>query len=460
MYVKQLTLFEAFDKAKPKRSESIPAEGRCQGDYLGLEGDIPIDIPSNALVSLVRKPPLKIYSLGFQPAKSIPEIPRWCLQKYAGPSWVVLDPFAGSGTTIMEGLKFGASVYWLDYHPLSRLICAVKTNRYSIPEVLAESSHILREAARQLHAPTTIQFANKDFWFQKPVQEGLEILREQIAGSGEAVRPLLWLVLAATVRKCSNMNDGMLLAARRPHVEQIPQRSRADVFRHFRSCLDKALEAVVEWQSSIGSSLERAIELPLTDAHTLTGDWLCDAIITSPPYINAIDYVWAAKFELHWLGLVQNDQQRLELYTKEIGTERLPRSEYEMLGQTGHKRLDCLIEDVYTGKYYQASKGQNQLRARVLYQYFLDMKQHFASAKAHLKPGGLYCFSIGEQSRICGVQIPVAALLSDFASEVGLREKFRFHLLLKNRQLNVPRNVKWAGIIQHDTIIVLEKAAV
>jgi hypothetical protein len=189
----------------------------------------------------------------------------------------------------------------------------------------------------------------------------------------------------------------------------------------------------------------------------LEGNWVCDAVVTSPPYINAIDYVWASKFELHWLGLVTDEEDRLRLYSQEIGTERIPSSVRRELGQTGNERLDCLMKDIYTGRIYKATKGQNELRARVVYKYFMDMKQHFSSCYQKLREGGNYCFSIGDVNKICGVEIPVASLLTEFASEIGLSEVFRFHLLLKNRKLNIPRNVGWAGTIKHDTIVILRK---
>ncbi|WP_157871834.1 hypothetical protein [Gloeothece verrucosa] len=63
------------------------------------------------MLLLTPNSPLKIYSLGFQPAKSIPEISRWFLHKYGTRSFTILEPFAGSGTTILESLLYGASVY-------------------------------------------------------------------------------------------------------------------------------------------------------------------------------------------------------------------------------------------------------------------------------------------------------------------------------------------------------------
>jgi hypothetical protein len=262
------------------------------------------------------------------------------------------------------------------------------------------------------------------------------------------------------VRKTSDMNDRMILAAKRPNVKEIPILERIDVFRYFRSHLDKTVEAIDEWQTLCGALFFKASELPIVDAHdlgTLPKNFSFDAVVSSPPYINAIDYIWACKFELHWLGMLKDRTDRLSLYAKEIGTERIPKEDVRQLGKTGHDVLDGLIEDIYTGKVYRATHTQNHLRSGVTCKYFLDMKTHFQSCFSLLKSGGLYCFTIGDKSRICGVEIPVAEILTEFAEAVGFQRVFNFHLLLKKRRLNIPRNVEWAGTIKHDTTIVLKK---
>jgi len=227
--------------------------------YFTVDGDIPIDLADGTFVSVNRLTTPKIYQLGFQPAKSIPEIPRWFLEKYAQSRFAILEPFAGAGTTIIEGLRHGVRVYWLDYHPLSRLICRVKTSVFLCQEVMEETARIIARASRQKSAPETVNFANKNFWFQQPVQEGLEILREHIQQAKIHVQPILWLAFASTVRKTSDMNDGMLLAAKRSHIKIIPRRSRADVFAYFRSYIDKALEAVDEWNTIVNGSRYDAV---------------------------------------------------------------------------------------------------------------------------------------------------------------------------------------------------------
>ncbi len=429
----------------------------ANSQYHHLEGEIPLDLPEEAFISIERHKAFKIHSIGFQPAKSIPEIPRWFLKKYTSKNDLILEPFAGSGTSIIETLYLERNSVWLDNQPLSRKICQLKTTYYEPSLILQKAQEIINHSSQELQAPSKVNFKNKNFWFQKPVQEGLELLRTKIFQCNQDTRIPLEIAFASTVRKCSNMNDGMILAARRKNFTDIPERNRQDVFKYFSIYVRKIAEALEEWNELIDWSHNIASQINTHDARKINYNKQLDGIVTSPPYINAIDYVWASKFELHWLNLVSSDRERLDLYSQEIGTERIPSKEYNQLGKFGYDSLDNAIENIYTGKFYQASKGQNKLRARVVYKYFLDMQKHFISSLENLKSGGYYCFTVGDSSKICGVTIPVASLLTELALQIGFIKEFRFHLLLKNRKLNIPRNVNWANTIKHDAIIVLRK---
>lgn len=451
------TQLELFPTKKDK-NKSVPSlNGNGSLSYLHIEDNIPSDLPSGSFISLTRAKPLKIHSIGFQPAKTIPEVVQWFLRKYTSENEWILDPFAGSGTTLIEALAAKRNTVWTDYQPLSQLICQLKTKYYEPLEVLETAKTIINNASKQNKIPSNIHFRNKDFWFQKPVQEALESLFSEISTLPESLKIPLSIVFATTVRKCSDMNDGMILAAKRSGVQDVPQRSKQDVYNYFNFYAEKTTAALAEWNKYFNHTQNKAFEITTHDARNLSGDWECDAIFTSPPYINAIDYVWAAKFELHWLQLVENDRARLDLYSDEIGTERIPSRVYKELGQIDHPELDKLLKFIYEGRSYKASKGQNELRSRVVYKYFVDMKQHFEECFRRLRSGGYYCFVVGDSSRICGETIPVATLLSDFAVDIGFEFDFRFNLLLKNRKLNIPRNVEWANTIKHDAVIVLKR---
>ncbi len=427
-------------------------------EYRECKGSIPVDIGNDEYISIERNTPLKMYSVGFQPAKCIPEIPEWFLRKYLKSSKdiKVLEPFAGSGTTIIEAIKNNNTVYWMDNNPLSRLICECKSNAVDLLELEEALMHILNTVKEINDVQVTLVFANIDLWFQKPVQEALTLIKQNIdVIENQAVKKALLVAFSSTVRKMSEMEDSMILAVRRSGNREMPKYDRIDVFDNFESNVRKIISAYEEWNPIIGND-RNSFMIDSNDARDVRKEEFFDAIVTSPPYINAMDYIWACKFELHWLDLVSDDKDRLRVSSNEIGTERISAKIYKKLAITENEELNRILSDIYTGKEYKASKGQNELRSRVTYQYFEDMRIHFKSAYKSLKNNGLYCFIIGDTSKICGVEIPVANMLRDIATSIGFEEKFRFNLLLKNRKLNIPR-ASFAGTIQHDTVIVLRK---
>lgn len=427
-------------------------------NYRECKGSIPIDIKNDEYISIERNTPLKMYGVGFQPAKCIPEIPEWFFQKYIakGKNKVILEPFAGSGTTIIEALKNKNTVYWVDNNPLSRLICKCKSMQMDTNLLEKSVNDVLKKAKDYESIEVTMAFANIDLWFQKPVQEALTILKLMIRDIQiPEIVDVLNLILSVTVRKMSEMEDSMILAARRANNREIVEYTRGNVYDNYEYNAKKIIAAYDEWNPIVGED-KKSIVINTNDARNIDKKDFFDAIVTSPPYINAMDYIWASKFELHWLDLVNSDKERLQCTSEEIGTERIPAKIYKELAHTNNTELNRILKDIYTGKEYKASKGQNELRSRVTFQYFEDMRIHFESAYASLKKGGLYCFIIGDTSKICGVETPVSNILKEIAEEVGFRENFRFNLLLKNRKLNIPR-ASFAGTIQHDTVIVLEK---
>ena len=426
-------------------------------EYKNFLGEIPVDIDDGTLVSIERNTPLKMYGIGFQAAKCIPEIPAWFIKKYipSGKQYKILDPFAGSGTTVIEALKNNNSVYWTDNNPLSRLICQCKSVSVNPDDIINLMDKMYADFDDDIEVNVTMTFANIDLWFQKSVQEALTFIKDKVnAIEDTTLRNAFLVAYSMTVRKMSEMEDSMILAARRTNNREMIKYSRRDVFDNYKTNVYKVAEAYDEWNTIVSSPC--AYDIGTNDARQINEVDFYDAIVTSPPYINAMDYVWATKFELHWLDMVDGDKGRLAISDTEIGTERIPAKIYKELAVTENDELNRILADIYYGKEYKATKGQNEMRSRVVYQYFLDMAEHFEQAYKALKPGGKYCFIIGDVSKITGVEIPVANMLRDIAESKGFKETFRFNLLLKNRRLNIPR-ASFAGTIKHDTVIVLEK---
>ena len=70
------------------------------------------------------------------PCKFIPQVPRWAIEKYTKENDLVLDCFAGSGTTLVESVLLNRNALGVDFDKLSQLLCITKTKILSDKEIL------------------------------------------------------------------------------------------------------------------------------------------------------------------------------------------------------------------------------------------------------------------------------------------------------------------------------------
>ena len=415
--------------------------------------------PTIVLLKCIGGVSRSIHNIGFYPCRFIDQIPRWGILRYSQPGEHVLDPFSGVGTTVAEALLARRHVTAVDYHPLAALITSVKSNPPS-EEEYRKALHLVCDSMLRIDDLTNeYSFASREFWFQSKVIKGLCAIRfaiDQLNKSSS--RALMQVAFAMTARKLSNMDRGMILAAKRSSRNENKLRTTEEVFNTFMGYALDYGQRVSEYLGALRSAWKSQVvqgEVFEGDSRNL-GRLHADLIVSSPPYINSMDYVWATKLELHWLGLVTSSQDRLDLYGREIGTERIGANVYKELGKMGIPEIDDCIADIYFAKNYKASGHQNQLRARCTYQYFCDMYDHLSAAYKVLREGGHYVLIVGE-NQICKVHIPTANFLSMLAKRVGFNIVHEFAVVLRNRTLNVPRNVGWAGTIDHDRVISLRK---
>ena len=101
-------------------------------EYQLVKEIIPAEIEENAILNIVTRD-VNTHTHGFHkyPAKFIPQIPKWAIRKYLNghKNKFILDPFCGSGTTLVEGVVAGYNVIGVDIDLLSVMISKVKTTR-------------------------------------------------------------------------------------------------------------------------------------------------------------------------------------------------------------------------------------------------------------------------------------------------------------------------------------------
>ena len=93
-------------------------------------GDIPLDIEDNMYLNIFRNEEKSIHNIALYPCKFIPQLPRWAIKKYSKEGDLILDPFCGGGTTLIEGRKLNRNVIGFDYNPYAVLISKIKSEKY------------------------------------------------------------------------------------------------------------------------------------------------------------------------------------------------------------------------------------------------------------------------------------------------------------------------------------------
>jgi DNA modification methylase len=247
------------------------------------------------------------------PAKFPPQIPAKLLDKFAKDNYVILDPFCGSGTTLVEASLRNLSSVGNDINPIALLISTVKTTKYFDKdfEIMEEIIHDLKidYINNKEILKSTIEFPNKDHWFQKNVQKEIEIILKYInLCPNEKYQNLLKVVLSEIIVAVSNQESDTRYAA---IDKNIPDGKTIELFeKRYFTIKDKILSF-----SDIVKDFEYETKIISNDARSLIDiqSESIDMIITSPPYANTYDYYLYHKHRMNWLGYNFKETQNTEI---------------------------------------------------------------------------------------------------------------------------------------------------
>ena len=117
------------------------------------------------------------------PAKFPASIPKQIIDHHlTGKGKVILDPFSGCGTTLLEGLLNGHNVVGNDINYIGNLIADVKTSIYEKNEIKSAETHLKKIISTKIinKSSRNIDFHNKNHWFQSNVQNEICLLLDLI----------------------------------------------------------------------------------------------------------------------------------------------------------------------------------------------------------------------------------------------------------------------------------------
>ncbi|MGR8827534.1 site-specific DNA-methyltransferase [Leuconostoc citreum] len=427
---------------------------------------LPLDIPYGSFISIdtVNVTPI---THGFHkyPGKFIPQIPRWALAKYLGDkkNASVLDPFVGSGTTLVETTISGRSAFGIDIDPLSVKISKVKSTPVNTSDLKMVFDWVLtnKDIIMPKFKPQTENLQN---WFSPDAINKLSRLRTTI----DAVKnefsfldnindlyDVLIISFSSIIRRVSKADN----QSQKTYVSHTKIKEPAEVYSLFEKQLKLYIKGFTEMNGLMkNKSVKPKVVLSegSPNFHTVFNKQF-DLIITSPPYIKSVDYVYNQMVELFWIGdLFSMDTQpkQNEKRKKYVGSTLVSKKQYKCFADE-HPifNIPKLDRDIKT---IMSSDNKNGLKhAYIVAQYFEFMTEHFRSAYESLVNNGIYVMAVGN-STVSGIEIDTASFLTIIAEKQGLSLINRWSYKIQNHFMGFNRLDK-GGKITMDHMLIFQK---
>jgi hypothetical protein len=341
------------------------------------------------------------------------------------PGQTLLDPFCGTGTTLVEGKKLGLRVVGFEANPMAHLAATVKTSWDIDPGALMDAADVCAEQAgwvigraraiRKLPAEASALLL-KESICPRPLHKAL-MLAEVIESRLErALKQAAQVALATTlVLSASNLHFG-------PEVGVRGRKQDADVVGDWFARLRTMSADLRSLQRAMGSGTARIYHHDARDLPAGLAPKSVDAVFTSPPYPNEKDYTRTTRLESVVLGLIRNKAE-LRAFKKQLlrsNTRGIYSEDDDACWIAGNERIEAICREIGTRRVALGkTSGFERMYHRVTRQYFGGMARQLASLRAVLKPGAMLGYVVGDQASYLQVMIRTGEILAELAEGLG-----------------------------------------
>ena len=377
------------------------------------------------------------YTAGFS-AEWVEQVVNEFIEQTGNKDITVLDPFAGSGTTLLACDKIGVKSYGYESHPLVNRIASAKLKWDVSVNAVKELANEIIIYAKQSEGEVDNfpEIVKKCYDDANLLQiSALKKALKQYENSSKEYS-IVWVGFVSMLRSASHAGT-----ATWQYV--LPNKTKAKVstaYEAFEKQIDMMIEDIAKFQSYNTKKRSTLLIQDAREESTLETNSI-DLVVTSPPYANNYDYADATRLELSVLGEITSwgDLQTvirpgLVRSCSQMVSKEKPKT-YEFL-------KDPLLEPIYDEIYEVCKKmeaekenhGGKKNYYTMIALYFLDLAKIWQDLRRVCKEDALVCFVIGDSAPY-GVYVPVDEWLGKLALNAGFK-KYWFE---KTRD----RNVKW-----------------
>ncbi len=329
---------------------------------------------------------------------------------------VVLDPFCGSGTVPIVARQLGALGIGIDMMPIVAFVADAKCEWGVAPGALSDlAGAVLADRSPPTLSPPFLRETSKQFRLE--VLRSLLRLKENIWSLGTGpTQKLLRLAFSSILIDCSNLKRAPCLGY--TNKKGLDADSPYRLFELAVSRIAEDLTVLQMRREGWGPPAEilcgDAGEVQLRPESI-------DLAVTSPPYVNGMDYPTNYKIDLAWMDFVRSYEELAALRASMVACDNIPRAT-----ATEHRPSDAVRSD----KWLEAivdEIGKN-IRTKGIYRrddmgsivrkYFDDLIPAIENVLSSLKPGGRFVVVNGD-SLIAGTYVPGDMIFARIAQRAG-----------------------------------------
>jgi 16S rRNA G966 N2-methylase RsmD len=338
----------------------------------------------------------------------------------------VLDPFCGTGTTVVEAKLHGVSSIGIEANTMAHFASSVKVDWSVDPHGLLDNAISVASRAHKIIATESTSSLRKlpeeafslllrDSISPLPLHKSL-VLLDQIKNNPEQqfLNHELLALAKALVFSISNLHFGPEVGVLRTKKTDAPVVERwlseiKSMCADLQAARNQTTPAVIHHADS-------------RDLAQLLQPQSIDAVFTSPPYPNEKDYTRTTRLESVILGFI-NSKDELRALKKGLlrsNTRNVYKGDTDDECVSQHEEIQAIAGTIEKRRIeLNKTSGFEKLYGRVTKLYFGGMARHLATIRPFLKPGAHLGYVVGDQASYFQVMIKTGNILADIAKSLG-----------------------------------------
>lgn len=333
------------------------------------------------------------------PAKFIPNIVQKLINDYTKPGNLIVDPFGGCGTTLVEAKISGRKSIGVDINPIAKLITDIKTKPIDPKKLKKFHTMFLNAYAKSSESAPTFKTERLDYWFEKDTQVKLNKIYESIKTIKDPyIRKFYFVAFSHILKNCSKW----LMKSIKPQVDK--EKSEVDPYKtfliHIKFMMKRNLEFYDLLKKNGFLNLDCKMKIANTAKKVPIKSNSVDFVVTSPPYVTSYEYADLHQLSLLWFG---SDEKYFKSWGKLV--RDFTGFKKQFIGTSFTKEVDIKELNSETAKQIIKNLAlKDRGEALNVAGYYLDINKSLSELYRILKPNSKACIIVGNTS-LKGVEI-------------------------------------------------------